>query len=215
MSISGISLLLLILFWGNFKGRFLWTFRTDSNCKGDICPHNICPRDICPYQEYLCCYWPDFDETLKAASWEHLEQIPTIKLTFVQATSVHIMNSCYWPDFYETLKVATCKSTHLFTYSILQIEFCQLVLYIQLMWHFLAFQHKYWLEERREDESFYQFHGCVQGVWRWRVLQIARSWWVAQELDSKGEDIFNNVPRGWLWNHEMQVWTPGSSRATY
>ena len=40
---------------------------------------------------------PDFNETLKVASWEHLQQIPTIKLTFVQATfvlatSVHMRN---------------------------------------------------------------------------------------------------------------------------
>ena len=31
---------------------------------------------------------PNFDETLKVPFWEHLEQIPTIKLTFVQATFV-------------------------------------------------------------------------------------------------------------------------------
>ena len=47
--------------------------------------------------EYLHCYWTDFDETLKLASWEQLEQIPTIKLIFVQATFVlatfvHIRN---------------------------------------------------------------------------------------------------------------------------
>ena len=29
-------------------------------------------------QQYLSCYWPDFDETLKVGSWEHLEQIPTV-----------------------------------------------------------------------------------------------------------------------------------------
>ena len=82
MSISAISQLLLTRFWWNFKGRFLGTSRTDSNCQGDICPCNICPRDICPYQEYLSCYWPDFDETLKVGSWEHLEQIPTVTVTF-------------------------------------------------------------------------------------------------------------------------------------
>ena len=87
-----ISQLLLTRFWWNFKGRFLWIFRTYSNCQGDICPCNICPRDICPYQEYLSCYWPDFDETLKEGSWEHLEQIPTATVTFVHATFVHIMN---------------------------------------------------------------------------------------------------------------------------
>ena len=96
-SMSAISQLLLNGFWWNFQGRFLGTFRTDSNCQGDICPRNICPRDICPYQEYLSCYWPDFDETLQVGSWEHLEQIPTVTVTFVQATFVlvtfvHIRN---------------------------------------------------------------------------------------------------------------------------
>ena len=100
-SMSAISQLLLTRFWWNFKGRFLWTFRTDSNCQGDICPHNICPCDICPYQEYLSCYWPDFDDTLHVGSWEYLEQILTVTVTFVQAivqatfvlvTFVHIRN---------------------------------------------------------------------------------------------------------------------------
>ena len=39
-------------------------------------------------QQYLSCYWPDFDETLKVGSWEHQEQIPTARLTFVQVTFV-------------------------------------------------------------------------------------------------------------------------------
>ena len=94
---SAISQLLLTRFWWNFKGRFLWTIRTDSNCQGDICPRNICPRNICPYQEYLSCYWPDFDEILKVGSCEHLEQIPTVRVIFVHATFVlvtfvHIRN---------------------------------------------------------------------------------------------------------------------------
>ena len=48
-------------------------------------------------QQYLSCYWPDFDETLKVGSWEHLEQTLTVTGTFVQATFVpatfvHIRN---------------------------------------------------------------------------------------------------------------------------
>ena len=35
------------------------------------------------YQEYLSCYWPDFDEILKVDSWENLEQISTVMVTFV------------------------------------------------------------------------------------------------------------------------------------
>ena len=66
------------------------TCRKDSNYQVNICPGNICPGDTCPYQEYLSCYWTNFNETLKVASWEHLEQIPTIKLTFVQATFLRV-----------------------------------------------------------------------------------------------------------------------------
>ena len=97
LSISGISQLLLTQFWWNFKHRFLGTSRIDSNFHSDNCPGNIYPGDICPYQEYLSCYWLNFDETLQIGSWEHLEQIPTVMVTFVQATFVlvtfvHIKN---------------------------------------------------------------------------------------------------------------------------
>ena len=40
------------------------------------------------YQQYLSCYWPKLDETLTVGSWEDLEQIPTVRLTFVKATFV-------------------------------------------------------------------------------------------------------------------------------
>ena len=44
-------------------------------------------------QQYLSCYWPNFDETLKVGSWEHQEQIPTfVQAIFVLATFVHVGN---------------------------------------------------------------------------------------------------------------------------
>ena len=48
-------------------------------------------------QQYLSCYGPDFDKTLKEGSWEHLKQNLTFTVTFVQATFVletfvHIRN---------------------------------------------------------------------------------------------------------------------------
>ena len=124
-STSALSQLLLTWFWWNFKGRFLWTFRTDSNSHGDICRGNICPGDICPYQEYLSSNCPDFDETLKIGSWEHLEQIPTVMVTFVdatfvQATSVHSRKRdrciCRWENgerrgfVWWTRHAASCNS---------------------------------------------------------------------------------------------------------
>ena len=88
LSISGISQLLQTWFWWNFKGKFLGTSRTDSNCPTDIFPGIFCPGDICPCQGYLSCYWPDFDQTLKEGPWEHLAHIATVTVTFVQATFV-------------------------------------------------------------------------------------------------------------------------------
>ena len=74
-SMSIIFQLSLTRFWPNFKDRFLGLSWTYSNCHSDICPGNICQGDICAYQEYLSCYWPDFDQTLKVGSWDHFEQI--------------------------------------------------------------------------------------------------------------------------------------------
>ena len=37
---------------------------------------------------------PDFDETLKIGSWEHLEQISPVMVTFVQATFVLVRDIC-------------------------------------------------------------------------------------------------------------------------
>ena len=49
------------------------------------------------FQEYLSYYKSNFDETLKVGSWDHLENIPTVTVTFGQATFVlatfvHISN---------------------------------------------------------------------------------------------------------------------------
>ena len=84
--------MLLTRIWWNFTSRFLGTSRTDSDSHGAICPSNICPGDICTYQEYIICYWPHFDETLKVAWKEPVEHIQIIKLTFVQTTFAHIRN---------------------------------------------------------------------------------------------------------------------------
>ena len=59
----GISQLLLIQFWPNFKGWFLGPSITDANCHGTICSGHICPSDICLYRHNLSCYWPNFDQT--------------------------------------------------------------------------------------------------------------------------------------------------------
>ena len=60
LSISGISQLLLIQFWPSFKCRILEPCLKDANCHGDIYPGNICP-----YQQFLSCYWSDFDQTFR------------------------------------------------------------------------------------------------------------------------------------------------------
>ena len=60
---------------------------TLDNCQMDICPCNICPGNICSYQQYLSCYWPNFDQISKSALWDHpYQQMSTVTVTFVRAT---------------------------------------------------------------------------------------------------------------------------------
>ena len=86
--ISQMLKIKLTWFWRNFKRRFLWLSLIDFNCRTNICPGNICPDDICPHQECLSCYWHKFDQTLKVGSWDPFEHIPTVIMTFFQATFV-------------------------------------------------------------------------------------------------------------------------------
>ena len=58
--------------------------------------HTTPPTETQCYH-YLSCYWPDFDETFKVGSCEHLEHISTVRVTFVHVTFVlptfvHIRN---------------------------------------------------------------------------------------------------------------------------
>ena len=67
-------------------------------------------------QQYLSCYWPNFDKNLKVGSLEHLEQIPitSVLATYVLRTFVHIsqgsvvndkiVNKLFWPNFWHILK---------------------------------------------------------------------------------------------------------------
>ena len=90
--ISVKSQLLLAQFGSNSKHRVLETYTPDCNCRHNSFPGNICPGDVCPYQQYLSCYWPNFDQTLIKESWEHLQHITTVPMTFVLGTFVHISN---------------------------------------------------------------------------------------------------------------------------
>ena len=92
-------------------------------------PHPTPPTQT-QCQQYLSCYWPDFDETLKVGSWEHLEQTLTVTVTFVPATFVlgtfvHIRNisAVNWPNFDETLKVTSWE--HLKQIQTIKMTFVQ------------------------------------------------------------------------------------------
>ena len=64
------------------------TSTTDSSCHCDICPGNICPGYICPYQQYISCYWLDFDQTSKARhlSSQHMSMSVISQLLLAQFT---------------------------------------------------------------------------------------------------------------------------------
>ena len=113
------------------KGSFLGTSAIGSNYQVDICPGNICPGDICPYQEYLSCYSPDFDKTLKAKAKSILGISQLLVTQFCSNFKGRFLGysltdanchdaicsgnvcpanicpyqhnvSCYWPDFDQT-----------------------------------------------------------------------------------------------------------------
>ena len=119
LSISGISQLLLVWFWPKIKSRFLELFLTFTNCHSDICQGNVCPGDICPYQEYISCYWPNFDQTFLAQFFESLNFLAQnfVSPKFFEHNNFLDQNcfgdicpyqdylSCYWPDFFETFWV--------------------------------------------------------------------------------------------------------------
>ena len=127
LSISGIFHLLLTRFWPNFKGRLMGTCRTDSKWPSDICIDNICPGDIYPYVEYLSCYQPDFDQTLKEGSWEHLEEFPNVMVIFVQTT--HVLAT-----FVHVSNISTV--TNLFLTKLLGSNFVGLLIFVD--------QHLFW-----------------------------------------------------------------------
>ena len=102
ISISGISQMLLARFWPNFKGRFLGRSLTDANCYGDIWQGNICPGNICPYQQYLNCYWSDFDQIF----WHNFGGLnfcrPHSFWTKLFWTKEFFIPKSFWPKFFLT-----------------------------------------------------------------------------------------------------------------
>ena len=68
----------------NFKKvqRVDFTFVRNNNNKNKKKNMNLTKK--------INCYWPDFDQTLNVGTWEPLEQILTVTVTFVQATFVQV-----------------------------------------------------------------------------------------------------------------------------
>ena len=50
--------------------------------------HTYHPTTQTKGQQYLSCYGPDLDETLKVGSWEHLEKFPPVMATFVHLRNI-------------------------------------------------------------------------------------------------------------------------------
>ena len=155
MSISGISHLLLIRFWPNFKGRFLGPSLTDVSCHSYICPGNTCPGDICPYHEYLSCYLPNFDQTLNQGFWNHLQQMPTVMVTFVQSylsrqhlswqhLSIQEYLSCFLANFDQTFSIQIFGHPIFFTKILFAQNFVwPKSFWIQIFFDITSFWHKF------------------------------------------------------------------------
>ena len=86
-------------------------------------------------QQYLSCYQPDFDETLKVGSWERLEQIIIVTVTSVQSKCCPYQEylSCYWPNFDKTLKVSSLE--HLEQILTFKLTFVQAIFVLATFVH--------------------------------------------------------------------------------
>ena len=108
---SAISELLLTRFWWHFKGRYLGTSRTDSNCHRDICPcimHHLSWRQLSMSgisQQLLTQFWPNFKGRFLVPSIADANchgNICSVH-TFPGNNCPYKHNlSCYWPDFDQT-----------------------------------------------------------------------------------------------------------------
>ena len=67
-SMSLISQLFLAQFKPNFKGRFVGSTTTITTTIWRITPTTPTTQTQC--QQYISCYWPDFNQTLKAGLWD-------------------------------------------------------------------------------------------------------------------------------------------------
>ena len=126
--------------WPNFKGRFLVPSITDANCHGNICQGNICPGDICPYQQYLSCYWSDFDQTF----WTHNFRGPKCSWTKLLQTQIFFWSKIFLdtkffstPKFFRTQKFFNPKlfQTQFFP----DTKFFQTFLRLNIFWNFWDF----------------------------------------------------------------------------
>merc|ERR1711942_272283 len=110
------------------------------------------------YQQYLSCYKLNFDETLKVGSCEHQEQIPTVMVTFVQATFVlvtfvHIRNIS-GTDYNETLKIGSLE--HLEQIPTVTLTFVQATFVLVTFVHFRkisAVTDMFWTKGKVKERS--------------------------------------------------------------
>ena len=97
---------------------------TDANCHGNICPGKICPGDIYPYQDYLSCYWPNFDQTFWALTfWTPIFSV----LNFVWSKK-KFDQKVIWPK-----KISNQIFWHKFFWT--PIFFTQQIFYQKKKWH--------------------------------------------------------------------------------
>ena len=98
----------------------------------DICPCNICPGNICPYQQYLSCYWPDFDKILKVGSWEldfYRRQNQTKK--FIQAQ----IKIFVWQ--LDIIDIAFCQTKFFIWFQPKKIVLAQIEFFVWQVWFIL------------------------------------------------------------------------------
>ena len=94
--------------------------------------HQPPPTTQTQCQQYLSCYWSDFDQILKIGVWEYIQQVKNVTVTFVQvtfvlATFVHIMNISAVTDLILTKRF-------LWALIILELKFWTYIFWPYFLW---------------------------------------------------------------------------------
>ena len=83
----------------------LWTLYDYPGFYTTLTLHYHHPSKEIQYQQYISCYWPNFNQTLKVSSWDQLEQLLNLTMTLIYIRNTSTVNyptstKMFGPNFF-------------------------------------------------------------------------------------------------------------------